>query len=139
MPYKKPEQTLNNHTRRPARQTGANLGFEDKLWMAADKLRGTMDAAEYKHVVLELIFLKYISDAFADKYAALAQLSLKEAATACKKELSASDLTVAANVTGSEGIVPGGVQALRDLIADVPNPSTGDHLALPAFLCGVSA
>ena len=56
---------------RAARQTGANLGFEDKLWMAADKLRGTMDAAEYKHVVLGLIFLKYISDAFADKYAAL--------------------------------------------------------------------
>ena len=62
---------MNNHTRQPARQTGANLGFEDKLWMAADKLRGTMDAAEYKHVVLGLIFLKYISDAFADKYAAL--------------------------------------------------------------------
>ena len=41
---------------------GANLGFEDKLWSAADKLRGTMDAAEYKHVVLGLIFLKYISD-----------------------------------------------------------------------------
>ena len=51
--------------------TGANLGFENKLWMAADKLRGTMDAAEYKHVVLGLIFLKYISDSFADKYAAL--------------------------------------------------------------------
>ena len=62
-----------------------------------------------------------------------------EAATACKKELSASDLTAAANVTGSEGIVPGGVQALRDLIADAPTPSIGDHLALPAFLCGVSA
>ena len=62
---------MNQHTRQPARQTGANLGFEDKLWMAADKLRGTMDAAEYKHVVLGLIFLKYISDAFADKYAAL--------------------------------------------------------------------
>ena len=51
--------------------TGANLGFENKLWMAADKLRGTMDAAEYKHVVLGLIFLKYISDSFADQYAAL--------------------------------------------------------------------
>ena len=36
--------------------TGANLGFENKLWMAADKLRGTMDAAEYKHVVLGLIW-----------------------------------------------------------------------------------
>jgi type I restriction enzyme M protein len=48
--------------------TGANLGFEDKLWTAADKLRGTMDAAEYKHVVLGLIFLKYISDAFLERY-----------------------------------------------------------------------
>ena len=43
---------------------GANLGFEAVLWSAADKLRGHMDAAEYKHVVLGLIFLKYISDAF---------------------------------------------------------------------------
>ena len=42
----------------------ANLGFEKKLWAAADKLRSNMDAAEYKHVVLGLIFLKYISDAF---------------------------------------------------------------------------
>ncbi|MGC9219590.1 MAG: N-6 DNA methylase [Athalassotoga sp.] len=47
---------------------GANLGFEEKLWQAADKLRGNMDAAEYKHVVLGLIFLKYISDAFEEKY-----------------------------------------------------------------------
>jgi type I restriction enzyme M protein len=51
--------------------TGANLGFEDKLWNAADKLRGTMDAAEYKHVVLGLIFLKYISDSFLEKYEVL--------------------------------------------------------------------
>ena len=43
---------------------GANLGFEAKLWLAADKLRNNMDAAEYKHVVLGLIFLKYISDTF---------------------------------------------------------------------------
>ena len=47
---------------------GANLGFEQKLWQAADKLRNNMDAAEYKHVVLGLIFLKYISDAFLEKY-----------------------------------------------------------------------
>jgi type I restriction enzyme M protein len=50
---------------------GANLGFEQKLWQAADKLRGHMDAAEYKHVVLGLIFLKYISDAFEEKHSAL--------------------------------------------------------------------
>jgi len=47
---------------------GANLGFENKMWAAADKLRGHMDASEYKHVVLGLIFLKYISDAFQTKY-----------------------------------------------------------------------
>jgi type I restriction enzyme M protein len=46
---------------------GANLGFEDKLWRAADALRSNMDAAEYKHVVLGLIFLKYISDAFEER------------------------------------------------------------------------
>jgi len=47
---------------------GANLGFEQKLWQAADKMRNNMDAAEYKHVVLGLIFLKYISDAFIEIY-----------------------------------------------------------------------
>jgi type I restriction enzyme M protein len=50
---------------------GANLGFEAKLWLAADKLRNNMDAAEYKHVVLGLIFLKYISDAFEEMRAKL--------------------------------------------------------------------
>src|SRR5258706_16411692 len=42
--------------------------LEKKLWKAADKLRKNMDAAEYKHVVLGLIFLKYISDAFEEQY-----------------------------------------------------------------------
>lgn len=54
-----------------AEQSSAMLGFEAKLWQAADKLRNNMDAAEYKHVVLGLIFLKYISDAFEEKYTAL--------------------------------------------------------------------
>jgi type I restriction enzyme M protein len=45
------------------KSNGATLGFEATLWAAADKLRNNMDAAEYKHVVLGLIFLKYISDA----------------------------------------------------------------------------
>ena len=53
--------------------SGANLGFETKLWSAADKLRNNMDAAEYKHVVLGLIFLKYISDAFTEVYEKLKQ------------------------------------------------------------------
>jgi type I restriction enzyme M protein len=51
---------------------GAKLGFEETLWQAADKQRGHMDAAEYKHVVLGLIFLKYISDAFSEVYNILA-------------------------------------------------------------------
>ncbi len=45
-----------------------NLALEKTLWQAADKLRNNMDAAEYKHVVLGLIFLKYISDAFDDLF-----------------------------------------------------------------------
>jgi type I restriction enzyme M protein len=53
------------------KDTTANLGFEAKLWLAADKLRNNMDAAEYKHVVLGLIFLKYISDAFEEMRAKL--------------------------------------------------------------------
>jgi type I restriction enzyme M protein len=52
---------------------GGDLGFETTLWQAADKLRNNMDAAEYKHVVLGLIFLKYISDSFEEKHAALAK------------------------------------------------------------------
>jgi type I restriction enzyme M protein len=58
------QQTLNN---KPS-NNGGNLGFEAKMWTAADKLRNNMDAAEYKHVVLGLIFLKYISDAFIELY-----------------------------------------------------------------------
>ncbi len=59
-------------TRTKKTDTSANLGFEAKLWAAADALRNNMDAAEYKHVVLGLIFLKYISDAFEAKHAELA-------------------------------------------------------------------
>ena len=52
---------------------GAELGFEQTLWAAADKLRGHLDAADYKNVVLGLIFLKYISDAFSEQRDRLAQ------------------------------------------------------------------
>ena len=53
------------------KSNGTNLGFEKQLWQAADALRSNMDAAEYKHVVLGLIFLKYISDAFEEHHAKL--------------------------------------------------------------------
>jgi type I restriction enzyme M protein len=53
------------------KNNGANVGYEAELWQMADALRGSMDAAEYKHVVLGLIFLKYISDAFEEQHAKL--------------------------------------------------------------------
>lgn len=58
---------------------GATAGYEAELWHMAEALRGSMDAAEYKHVVLGLIFLKYISDAFEEKHAALEQERAKGA------------------------------------------------------------
>ncbi|MDR3346534.1 MAG: type I restriction-modification system subunit M, partial [Campylobacteraceae bacterium] len=56
-----------------AEKTTANIGFEEKIWGAADILRGNIDASEYKHVVLGLIFLKYISDKFEERYNELAK------------------------------------------------------------------
>jgi type I restriction enzyme M protein len=58
-------------TLKDPKSNGAIVGYEAELWRMADALRGSMDAAEYKHVVLGLIFLKYISDAFEEKHAAL--------------------------------------------------------------------
>jgi type I restriction enzyme M protein len=49
----------------------SELGYADTLWKAADQLRGQVDAAEYKHVVLGLLFLKYISDSFATRRSSL--------------------------------------------------------------------
>ena len=45
-----------------------NLGFEDQLWKMADKLRGNIESSDYKHVILWLVFLKYISDSFDERY-----------------------------------------------------------------------
>src|SRR5213593_3131933 len=81
--------------------TAANLGFEGKLWQAADALRNNMDAAEYKHVVLGLIFLKYVSDAFEGKHADLvsqkAQASLSATTflskVSCRKTTPVPDST----------------------------------------------
>jgi type I restriction enzyme M protein len=50
------------------KKNGSDLGFEADLFKTADKLRGNMEPSDYKHVVLGLIFLKYISDAFDEKY-----------------------------------------------------------------------
>src|SRR5436305_4720363 len=66
-----PRQRSSAKAKREARQPNGNGVLEAKLWAAADALRNNMDAAEYKHVVLGLIFLKYISDAFEAKHAEL--------------------------------------------------------------------
>ena len=62
------------------KSSSANIGFEEKLWAAADKMRGSMDPSEYKHVVLGLIFLKYISDSFEKLHEKLVKEEGKEEA-----------------------------------------------------------
>jgi type I restriction enzyme M protein len=57
----------------------ANIGFEEQLWSMADKLRGSMDSGEYKNVVLGLLFLKYVSDAFEERHAELEADDLADA------------------------------------------------------------
>ncbi len=64
--------------------------FEPTLWAAADKLRGNMDAAEYKHVALGLIFLKYISDRFEERRTQ-AVADPEEAALVDERDLYISD------------------------------------------------
>jgi len=66
--------------------------LEKKLWKAADKLRKNMDAAEYKHVVLGLIFLKYISDAFEEHYQKLIELKSEGADPEDKNEYTAENV-----------------------------------------------
>ena len=56
---------MSKQYKKPKQQN--NQPLEKTLWLTADKLRNNMDAAEYKHVVLGLIFLKYISDAFEER------------------------------------------------------------------------
>jgi hypothetical protein len=76
--------------------SSANIGFEQKLWLAADKLRSNMDAAEYKHVVLRLIFLKYRVQLLKD-FADLMLLKLEADSTTRL-------LTVAGNLMLSTGV-----------------------------------
>ena len=59
----------------PDNKITANIGFEKQIWDAACVLRGNMDASEYKNIVLGLIFLKYISDRFEERYQQLVEES----------------------------------------------------------------
>ena len=66
--------------------------IEKKLWGAADKLRKNIDAAEYKHIVLGLIFLKYISDAFEELYQKLVEQKGEGADPEDKNEYTAENV-----------------------------------------------
>ncbi len=69
----------------------AEIGFEEQIWKAADKLRGNIDASEYKNVVLGLIFLKYISDKFDQRYKELvAEGGSRRTATSTRRRASSS-------------------------------------------------
>lgn len=70
-------------------KTEQEESLEKKLWKTADKLRKNMDAAEYKHVVLGLIFLKYISDAFEEQYQKLVEQKSEGADPEDKNEYTA--------------------------------------------------
>src|SRR6266403_2602282 len=61
----------NKNDQQKTNDSAATVGYEAQLWQMADALRGSMDAAEYKHVCLGLLFLKYISDAFEEQHATL--------------------------------------------------------------------
>ncbi len=64
------------------------LGLEDTLWKAADKLRGSMDASEYKHIVLGLVFLKYVDDAFGERRSTWQLISKRMPSLASRQRLS---------------------------------------------------
>ena len=92
---KKPKQVIEAQPKpKKSKSTNENaqLGFEATLWAAADKLRANMDAAEYKHVVLGLIFLKYISDAFEEKHAELKAEASKGADPEDRDEYKAANI-----------------------------------------------
>jgi type I restriction enzyme M protein len=55
-------------TKRLIMAATVNLGFENKLWEMAYKLRGNIESSENKHVILGLVFLKYISDSFEERF-----------------------------------------------------------------------
>jgi len=78
-PAPRPATTVSDGSPRPKKPSPATKSLERTLWEAADELRGKMDSAQYKHVVLGLIFLKYVSDTFMVRHDDLARLVSKPA------------------------------------------------------------
>ena len=115
--------------------TGANLGFEAKLWLAADKLRNNMDAAEYKHVVLGLIFLKYISDTFDEHHVKLIE-GKSEYADANPED---KDEYLAANVFWVPVEAHGGKLGDISIYGQESNPTTRRLAVMNLALRGIEA
>jgi len=65
------------------RNGNGDFGFTNRLWSAANRLGGTVEAAEYKHIILGLLFLKYLSDAFEDRQRFLTRAVTDPANTEC--------------------------------------------------------
>jgi hypothetical protein len=103
---------------------GANLGFEAKMWLAADELRGQVDAAEYKHVVLGLVFLKYISDAFEEHRATLAKSYPDEA----EDRNPGDDPLVSLEVVEGRGTGEGGLESGGGLSESAFRPSSRSRI-----------
>ena len=83
-----------------ANQSGANVGYEAQLWQMADALRGSMDATEYKHVVLGLLFLKYVG---------VLESALDELAVGGRPKGGVSDYVEGVRSIGAENIVGVGI------------------------------
>ena len=107
-------------------RTGS-LGFEDKLWAAADLLRNNMDPAEYKHVVLGLLFLKYIEDAFEER---------REGIRAAVSNPKSPDYTADANKRQTElaALLEERDEYLAENVFWVPEPARWSHIREQAKL-----
>jgi len=93
-------------TKKKPGNNGATLGFKTQMFLAADKLRGNLEPSEYKHVVLGLIFLKYISDAFEAQRAALREHAYADLED--PEEYLAENVFWSVNIFlwGSDGVLP---------------------------------
>ncbi|MEV0005174.1 N-6 DNA methylase [Micromonospora sp. NPDC050980] len=123
----------------PRSKKTAVLGLEASLWEAANRLRSSMDAAEYKHIVLGLIFLKYVSDLFDAHHNRI----VKRDPDRCTRQLAVADLRAEYSSAGVFWIPEG--HRWDDLLFKSALPEIGDHIdnameaveqANPA-LCGV--
>jgi len=105
------------------KKAGKDLEFEKELWKAADKLRGSIDASEYKHIVLGLLFLKYVSDSFYIR---------REKLTEMVKDASNKEYYVP-SVTNREIVIDDKNQYRADGVFFIPDKARWEHLRAHAM------